>query len=106
MSQGLSFRALADEFQIRKSTAIGIVQEVCIAIINNMGSEQLPLPKHHDWIKNAEGFERLGFPRAIGAMDGKYFWIKVIYYIVLIHFSFSNHQKLDLDSTITKVFSR
>jgi hypothetical protein len=42
-----------------------------------MGAEELPLPKRGDWIRNAEEFKRLGFPRAIGAMDAKHFWIKV-----------------------------
>jgi hypothetical protein len=73
----MSFQALADEFQIGKTTASVIVHEVCDAICQQMSRQQLPLPKRQKWLQNAEDFERLGFPRAIGAMDGKHFWIKV-----------------------------
>lgn len=77
LSQGLSFRALADEFQIGKWTANTIVREVCTAICRVLGPDQLPSPKRQEWMRNAENFEELGFPRAIGAMDGKHSWIKV-----------------------------
>lgn len=42
-----------------------------------MNREQLPRPRQQEWRQNAEDFARMGFPRAIGAMDGKHFWIKV-----------------------------
>ena len=49
LSQGVSFRALTDEFQIGTSTVMKIVDEVSIAICHRLGSEQLPLPKRQQW---------------------------------------------------------
>lgn len=82
MSQGLSFRALADEFQIGITTVQKIVYEVCAIICQRLGPEQLPPPKQRQWMTNANDFEELGFPRAIGAMDGKHFWVKVCFFFI------------------------
>lgn len=73
--------SLAHEFQIGKSTTIKIIYEVCDTICDSMKCEYLPLPKRQKWLQNAEEFEQLGFPRAIGAIDGKHFWCKVCLFI-------------------------
>jgi len=77
LSQGISMSGLAHEFQIGKTTAMKIIHEVCDAICESMKRAYLPLPKRQKWLQNAEAFEQLGFPRAIGAIDGKHFWCKV-----------------------------
>jgi hypothetical protein len=103
----MSFRALADEFQIGQRTAIVIVREVCNAICQQMGRPQLPLPKRQQWLQNAEDFERMGFPRAIGAMDGKHFWIKVKLFSLSTYFQyFSSLVEPAPAFTITKVSFR
>jgi hypothetical protein len=73
----MSLIALAHEFRIGDKTASLIVHEVCDAICDAMTAECLPAPKRQTWTNNAAEFEQLGFPRAIGAIDGKHFWIKV-----------------------------
>lgn len=59
-------------------TVVGIVDEVSREICALMTEEFLPIPGRDTWLRNAEHFEEShGFPRAIGAIDGKHFWCKV-----------------------------
>jgi len=75
----MSFTALAHEFRIGNSTATKIVHEVCDVILQSMTNRFLPQPTHLQWIESEEEFAQIGFPRAIGAIDGKHFAIKVTF---------------------------
>ena len=77
ITQGLSMKATAQEFRIGHQTVNSIVYEVCTAVCETMHREWLPLPKRQTWLDNAGGFEAIWFPRAVAAMDGKHFEIKV-----------------------------
>lgn len=79
LSQGLSMKALAQEFIIGLSTTSLIINEVCNAIIQSLNGAFLSLPKRNDWLTSERKFAELGFPHAIAAIDGKHFEIKVIF---------------------------
>jgi hypothetical protein len=37
----------------------------------------MPMPTTEDWLRNSEEYEELGFPHAIGCLDGKHFACEV-----------------------------
>jgi hypothetical protein len=73
----MSTRAVAQEFLIGHSTVSLIVKEVASAVVAELSSSQLPTPTTEMWLQNAEEFRQLGFPHAIGCIDGKHFACKV-----------------------------
>jgi hypothetical protein len=96
-------RALADEFQIGHTTTLKIIDEVCEAVRASMQEIYLTRPTAEDWIESEVGFADLGFPHAIGALDGKHFWVKVLKLTnKLKHYNFSNQQVPDPLFTITR----
>jgi len=84
----MSIRALVDEFRIGLTTASNIIDEVCHAIISSMSLQYLPNLLQQDWIQSEVGFRNIGFPHAIGAIDGKHFCCKVSSFLILHHKSF------------------
>ena len=74
MSTALSLRKLAQEFCVGYKTVHKILALVSKEIIFKMATQQLPVPTHEIFVKNAQNYEELfHFPNAIGAIDGKHF---------------------------------
>jgi hypothetical protein len=70
-------RALADEFRIGRSTVYKIIDELCEAVSTSLTDTYLATPTPETWTLSELEFQRLGFPHAIGAIDGKNFWCRV-----------------------------
>ncbi|KIH64498.1 transposase, IS4 family [Ancylostoma duodenale] len=74
LGHGSSFVANAHNYSLGKSTIASVVYECCKAIVAEYWTEAFRLPTSATWWESAAGFERLwGYPRGVGALDGKHF---------------------------------
>ena len=74
LATGETYRSLSFQFRISKSAISYIVNEVCQAIIKNLGPVYLKVPStNEEWLEIASKFEeRWNYPNCIGAIDGKH----------------------------------
>lgn len=77
MASGDSYKSIAYNYLLGDRTVSNIVQEVAVAIWNNMQSIYLPEQTTETWKSIASRFEqRWQFPHCVGAVDGKHIVIK------------------------------
>ncbi|XP_042320621.1 protein ALP1-like [Sceloporus undulatus] len=67
LSSPLMYRKVASRFEIGRSTAAEIAIEVCLAMEKLLLRKTVQLGNYH---KIMDGFQKLGFPHCIGAIDG------------------------------------
>lgn len=73
LATGDSFQTIAFSFRLGHSTVHNIVKDVCVAIIDKLLVEVMPLPKEEDWEKIGNDFWNIwNFPNCLGALDGKH----------------------------------
>ncbi|XP_042309854.1 protein ANTAGONIST OF LIKE HETEROCHROMATIN PROTEIN 1-like [Sceloporus undulatus] len=73
LSGPLTYQNVAHQFQIGSSTASVICIQVCEAIVKVLLRKVVRLENHH---RIMEGFEQLGFPNCVGAVDGTHILIR------------------------------
>nr|CAH7729055.1 unnamed protein product [Callosobruchus chinensis] len=77
VASGDSYKSIAYNYLMGDHTVSNIVQEVALAIWNNMQPIYLPEPTTKIWESIASRFEqRWQFPHCVGAVDGKHVVIK------------------------------
>lgn len=64
-----SFRDIADRFNVSLSTLHGIIENVCL-FLSHLSSSIVTWPTEEEKIVILEDFEEMGFPGALGCMDG------------------------------------
>lgn len=70
---GNTFRSLAYEFRIGRSTISKIVRETCDVLWQCLKEKVMKLPNDEEWEKISNEFQtRANFPNCIGALDGKH----------------------------------
>jgi len=73
-ASGETFRSLAFQFRLGRTTLARIINEVTLAIVEELGPEFLRTPKTtEEWLELSRKFEqRWNFPNGLGAVDGKH----------------------------------
>ena len=67
LASGMSQKDVARYFRIGRSTASGIIYEVCTALWEELAPEEMPMPSEEGWKVIAEQFaERWNFPGCLG----------------------------------------
>jgi len=73
----MSFRALEFSFKRHHYTIGKIVEDVCVAIWNQLFTKHMPIPNKEDYLKISSTFEVLwNFPHVVGCLDGKHLRVK------------------------------
>lgn len=77
-AHGECYSSLSFVSRVAKPTLSKIIPEVCLAIIDNLGSEYMAIPNTEAaWRSIARRFDdRWQFPNCLGAVDGKHVSIK------------------------------
>lgn len=77
LATGASFRHLAFEFRLGRTTVSNIIYSTCKAIIEEFGNEYIPEPTEEILRNVAERYMELWkFPNCIGAIDGRHCELK------------------------------
>ncbi|XP_025425061.1 protein ALP1-like [Sipha flava] len=77
LSTGMSFRALEFLFKRHHYTIGKIVEDVCVAIWNQLFTKHMPIPNKENYLKISSTFEVLwNFPHVVGCLDGKHLRVK------------------------------
>lgn len=77
LAEGCSIQEIAWGYRIGRSTARGIIIQVCEVLWNVLSPSQLPQPNTTLFTKISEGFyKQWNVPNCIGAVDGKHINIK------------------------------
>ena len=78
LATGETYRSLSFQFRISRAAIAYIVDEVCKAIVKNIGPVCLKVPSsHEEWLAIASKFEeRWNYPNCLGAIDGKHIVIQ------------------------------
>ncbi|XP_016657859.1 uncharacterized protein LOC107883044 [Acyrthosiphon pisum] len=77
LATGNSFRSLAFNYRMGRSTISNIVEEVCEALWKNLQPIVMPDPNEEIWRASEKVFkEKWNFPHCVAAIDGKHVRVK------------------------------
>ncbi len=86
-----SSKTIAFSYRVGHSTVVGIINDVCEAIWDNLVEEFMPQPNRERWREIAADFQRMwNFPNCVGTVDGKHIVIQApassgsLYSIILL----------------------
>ena len=86
LATGESYYSLQYQFRISKGTISLFIPEVCSAICSALKDIYLPFPKtDEEWLQISNDiYKHWQFTNAIGAIDGKHFYIYKKFYSVVL----------------------
>ncbi|XP_052739427.1 uncharacterized protein LOC128198369 [Bicyclus anynana] len=77
LSSGLSYRKIAQEFLVGKSTVSKIISETACIIWDILQPQEMPEPSEELWLEIAKRYyKKTNYPNCIGSIDGKHIRIR------------------------------